>query len=68
MSRESEERWAKLLRAAKGGDQKAYRAFLADIAPVLRGLVRARGRGLGAADCEDIVQEVLLAIHLKRQT
>jgi len=35
---------------------------------MLRGLVRARGASLGEAGCEDVVQEVLLAIHLKRHT
>jgi RNA polymerase sigma-70 factor (ECF subfamily) len=35
---------------------------------VLRGIVRARGGGLGEAGCEDVLQEVLLAVHLKRFT
>jgi len=61
--------WAALLRAANAGDAGAYAVFLRLVAPVLRGIVRARGRGsLGDAACEDIVQEVLLAIHLKRHT
>jgi RNA polymerase sigma-70 factor (ECF subfamily) len=60
--------WADLLRQALGGDARAYRRFLAAITPVIRGIVRARGRALGDAACEDVVQDVLLAIHLKRQT
>jgi RNA polymerase sigma-70 factor (ECF subfamily) len=58
-----------LLRAANAGDAAAYAAFLRAVAPVVRGVVRARGRSaIGEAGCEDVVQEVLLAIHLKRHT
>jgi len=58
------------MRAANAGDTAAYDRLLRQLAPVLRasasrGLVRA---GLGPADAEDVVQETLLAIHLKRQT
>lgn len=60
--------WAALLRAANDGDARAYSRFLNAITPMLRGLVRARGGSLGPDGCEDIVQEVLLAIHLKRHT
>ncbi len=60
--------WGVLLTAANAGDGPAYARFLAVVAPVLRGIVRARGAGLGEAACEDVVQEVLLAIHLKRHT
>jgi RNA polymerase sigma factor (sigma-70 family) len=60
--------WAPLLRAANAGDTRAYADFLRAVTPVLRGLVRARGHALGASACEDILQEVLLALHVKRQT
>lgn len=60
--------WARLLRAANGGDATAYAAFLRAVAPVMRGIVRARAGGLDPAMQEDIVQEVMLAIHLKRGT
>jgi RNA polymerase sigma-70 factor (ECF subfamily) len=60
--------WAPLLRAANAGDTRAYAEFLRVVTPVLRGIVRARGRSLGPAACEDILQDILLAIHLKRQT
>lgn len=63
-----DEPWADLLRSAMAGDARAYRAFLAAVSPVIRGIVRARGRGLGDAACEDVVQDVLLAIHAKRHT
>ena len=60
--------WARLLAAANSGDTRAYARFLQLVSPVLRGIVRARGGGMGEATCEDILQEVLLAIHLKRHT
>jgi len=60
--------WENLARAANRGDAAAYAQFLHEITPVLRGIVRARGGRLGPEQCEDILQEVLLAIHLKRQT
>lgn len=68
MTKPEEEHWAALLRASLAGDQKSYQAFLAAVAPVLRRLVRARAGGLDLADCEDILQDVLLAVHLKRHT
>jgi RNA polymerase sigma factor (sigma-70 family) len=60
--------WGQLLAAANAGDARAYVRFLQTVTPVLRGIVRARGGGLGDAGCEDVLQEVLLAIHLKRHT
>jgi RNA polymerase sigma-70 factor (ECF subfamily) len=62
--------WAELMRAGLAGNAAAYRELLEAIAPKLRkfaanGLLRA---GVGNADAEDVVQEILLAIHLKRQT
>lgn len=57
-----------LLRAANRGDQRAYAAFLTAVTPIVRGVARSRGAGLGPEACEDIVQETLLAIHQKRQT
>lgn len=57
-----------LLRAANRGDARAYAAFLAAVAPIVRGVARARAAGLGPEACEDIVQETLLAIHRKRRT
>lgn len=60
--------WGALLAAANSGDGQAYARFLKTIAPVLRGVVRAKGAGLGETGCEDVLQEVLLAVHLKRHT
>lgn len=60
--------WGKLLAEANAGNARSYEQFLRAVTPVLRGIVRARGTALGDAGCEDVVQEVLLAIHLKRHT
>jgi RNA polymerase sigma factor (sigma-70 family) len=65
---DEETEWAELFRAANAGDGAAYERFLREVAPVLRGIVRARGRGGPPHSHEDIVQEVLLAIHRKRHT
>ena len=56
------------MRAANRGDATAYRRLLLAITPVLRSVIRARGTGLGPQACEDVLQEVMLAIHTKRHT
>lgn len=58
------------MRASNAGDSKSYQRLLGQITPMLRAAAR---RGLTAAgmadtDAEDVVQETLLAIHLKRQS
>jgi RNA polymerase sigma-70 factor (ECF subfamily) len=58
---------ATLLRAGIGGDDKAYADFLGRMVPIVRGFVR-RKTGGGGIDPEDVVQETMLAIHLKRHT
>jgi RNA polymerase sigma-70 factor, ECF subfamily len=62
--------WSELMRAAIGGDATAYDRLLRELSAALRGRVRRvlKSSGHGGADPEDIVQEVLLAIHLKRHT
>lgn len=59
-----------LMRAAIAGDANAYRRVLAQLATVVRGAVaRHFARvGYGNEEIEDVVQETLLAIHLKRST
>jgi RNA polymerase sigma-70 factor (ECF subfamily) len=59
-----------LMRRARQGDDEAYRRLLGHVslwlrAVVRRGLVQA---GRGTTDSEDVVQEALLAMHLKRDT
>lgn len=68
--REGEDEWTGLMRSAMAGDDAAYHRLLKAITPVLRaaarrGLLRA---GQPADQSEDIVQEILLAVHLKRHT
>ena len=65
-----EDEWTGLMRLAISGDSAAYRRLLGAIAPVLRAMAR---RGLTRAgrpvdQSEDIVQDILLAVHLKRHT
>jgi RNA polymerase sigma-70 factor (ECF subfamily) len=62
--------WGDLMRAAINGDGAAYNRLLKSLAPSLRaaaqqGLSRV---GMSANEAEDVVQETLLAIHLKRDT
>jgi RNA polymerase sigma-70 factor (ECF subfamily) len=67
VSGKDEAELAGLLRAAIAGDEKAYTVFLARTAALVRGFVRRRVIQ-GGVDPEDVVQESLLAIHLKRHT
>jgi RNA polymerase sigma-70 factor (ECF subfamily) len=58
------------MRAAMAGDSGAYDRLLRDLAAALRPIAR---RGLARAgrsisEAEDVVQEILLAVHLKRHT
>ena len=62
--------WADQMRAGMAGDAAAYRTLLTSLTVFLRSEVR-RGfarYGHGQSDVEDVVQETLLAIHLKRET
>jgi RNA polymerase sigma-70 factor (ECF subfamily) len=68
--REREDEWTGLMRSAISGDDAAYHRLLKAVTPVLRaaarrGLTRA---GQPADQSEDIVQDILLAVHLKRHT
>ena len=64
-----EQQWAIWMRAALLGDNGAYRLFLKAIRPYLWTMARRRMAYLGPPeDAEDIVQEALLAIHLKRMS
>jgi RNA polymerase sigma-70 factor (ECF subfamily) len=68
--RETEDEWTSLMRRAISGDSAAYHRLLKEVTPVLRAGAR---RGLARAgqpvdQSEDVVQEILLAVHLKRHT
>ena len=66
MGGKDEDELAEGLRAAIAGDEKAYAVFLERTASLVRNFARRRIRS--GIDPEDIVQETLLAIHLKRHT
>ncbi|MBB3773791.1 RNA polymerase sigma-70 factor (ECF subfamily) [Angulomicrobium tetraedrale] len=67
MNGKNERELADLLRAAIAGDERSYALFLDRAAALVRAYVR-RKISHGGVDPEDVVQEVLLAIHLKRHT
>ncbi len=58
------------MRSALAGDEVAYRTLFEELSQAMRAQVTAalRRTGQGNADIEDIVQEVLLAVHLKRRS
>jgi len=56
---------------AQAGDAVAYRGLLENLSQLARRYVRhalGRRHGLDVGDCEDVVQEILLAVHAKRHT
>jgi len=60
------EEWSQLMQQAQAGDSSAYRRLLAEMTPVLRRFLRSR---LFIKDhVDDIVQEILLAVHAARHT
>src|ERR1700712_3040381 len=68
--RETEGEWTGLMRSAISGDAAASHRLLRSGTSVLRAAAR---RGLARAgqpsdQAEDIVQDILLAVHLKRHT
>lgn len=63
----SEIRFRELLLRALAGDAAAYHLFLKELSSHLRGYFRRRLSGL-PEDVEDLVQEVLLAVHNQRHT
>src|SRR3984893_5310669 len=61
--------WEEWMRGSNAGGEIAYRRLLEALTPFLGQVVRRGFRsGFGNCDVEDVVQETLLAIHLKRQT
>jgi RNA polymerase sigma-70 factor, ECF subfamily len=57
-----------LIVASLAGDEGAYRNVLGRLSRYLRGFYRARLSNRTTADVEDLVQETLLAIHVRRHT
>ena len=66
-SAERERYWTELLERSLQGDSRAYETLLVLLTIALRSVVRRRAHAAGI-DAEDVVQEVLLALHLKRGT
>jgi RNA polymerase sigma-70 factor (ECF subfamily) len=54
------------MRAAQTGDADAYFALLQELAPRVRQMVVRRRGARQPADVEDLVQDVLLSIHVAR--
>ncbi|HYC25972.1 MAG TPA: sigma-70 family RNA polymerase sigma factor [Roseiarcus sp.] len=67
---QADEDWARMMRAAQAGDEATYRRLLGEIARWVRAVVRGAfsRANVGDAEIEDVVQETLLAVHLKRDT
>jgi RNA polymerase sigma-70 factor (ECF subfamily) len=62
-----EERLRSLMLQSLAGDAAAYRMFLDELTARLRSYLRRRLRGL-PDEVEDLLQELLLAVHNKRHT
>lgn len=60
-----EERLRLLMIRSLDGDSRAYRQLLGEFSRYLRGYFARR---IGDSEVEDLVQETLLAVHLKRHT
>jgi len=58
--------WPALMQAAQNGDAVAYRRLLGEISPVIKRFLRSRLFSDTALD--DLLQEILLAIHTARHT
>jgi RNA polymerase sigma-70 factor (ECF subfamily) len=65
MQDESEERLRPLMIRSLAGDSGAHRELLGVLGRFLRGYFARR---IGTAEVEDLVQETLLAVHLKRES
>lgn len=64
---ETESHWTMLMEQSLDGDCTAYHRLLSLLTPALRRAFRGRAQAAGI-DAEDVVQEVLIALHLKRNT
>ena len=58
----------RLMQAAQAGDGEAYVALLGAVAPRVRQVVRRQRGFAGPEDVEDLVQDVLLSLHVARAT
>ena len=67
---EQEDEWTNLMKSSIAGDSVAYHRLLKAITPILRAVARRQlaQAGQPVDQSEDIVQDTLLAVHLKRHT
>lgn len=65
---QKDDAWEILLARANDGNGADFARFLTAVTPTLHTIIRRRGEALPPDQHEDVLQEVLLAIHLKRQT
>jgi len=63
-----EDRFGRLMQRAQEGESSAYMELLTEITPLLRREIRRRQRFLQPQDAEDLVQDVLLSLHVVRAT
>jgi len=61
-----DERLGRLMQAAQAGDADAYLSLLQEITPRVRQFVGRRRAHGTATDAEDLVQDVLLSLHVAR--
>ena len=62
------ERLGALMAAAQGGNSQAYENLLQEITALLRRVIARHRRFLGRDGAEDLVQDVLLSVHVVRAT
>ena len=60
--------FADLMRSAQGGDKAAYERLLREIVPLLKRAVRRKRPFLQSQDVDDLVQNILFALHSVRAT
>jgi RNA polymerase sigma-70 factor (ECF subfamily) len=60
--------WSRAMLAERRGDAVAYEAFLREFATSMRRIITTHLRrlGFGTDEAEDVVQEVLIAVHSRR--
>jgi RNA polymerase sigma-70 factor (ECF subfamily) len=63
-----DDRLSHLMRCAQGGQSSAYAELLTEITPLLRREIRRRQYYPQPQDVEDLVQDVLLSLHVVRAT
>lgn len=69
MSSAEDKKFETLVAQTRANDQKAYKTLLESLAPLLRKMVYSQMERFGKQDyIEDVVQETLLAVHLKLHT